>query len=525
MPTKKIKPTVLLILDGWGIAPEKKGTANAIVPKSAPNFFRWKDKYPYTELAASGEAVGLMKDQEGNSEAGHLNIGAGRIVKQDTLYIQDAIKDESFFKNAAFHHAIHHVRSVGTKVHVMGLLSNFNSAHSCPDHLYALLDFLNREGVQNVYLHLFTDGRDSGQHDALKHLKKLQEHFHGTEKVASIMGRYYSMDRNKAWERTAAAYDALVLGKGKEASDAEQAISRAYNSGETDEFISPTVIIENNKPVATIADKDAVFFFNLRSDRARQLTKAFIQKEFYKDNPGSFHRSKVLKDVHFVAMTDFGPDLPDILTAFPSRDVHNGLVQTLCPLPQYYVAESEKFAHITYFFNGGYAQHFCKEEWVKIASDHIKDFENKPKMKAKEIAEAVIKAVESGKYVFIAANFANADMVGHTGNLQAGKIAVGEIDFYLHKISKAVHAVDGWCVMTADHGNAEEMSNLKTGEIDTEHSINPVPLIISGLPTKIKSLKIPKKLKKNGKLCDVAPTILKLMNIKQPPEMTGKALF
>lgn len=517
-------PTVLLILDGWGMAPEKKGTANAITFKTAPNFFRWKESYPYTEIEASGEAVGLMKGQEGNSEAGHLNIGGGRVVKQDTSYILEAIKDNSFFKNSAFHQALAHVKKHNSNVHLMGLLSNSNSAHSYPEHVYALLAFLYREGVKNVFLHLFTDGRDSGQHDALKHLKKLEDHFLDDEKIATIMGRFYAMDRNKVWERTEAAFEAMVLGKGKEAKSAEAAISMAYNSNETDEFISPTVIMENDKPVATISDNDAVIFFNLRSDRARQLTKAFVQPDFYNSNPGSFHRPKKLKNVNFVAMTDFGPDLPDIHTAFPSRDVKNGLVQTLCPVPQLYVAESEKFAHVTYFLNGGFARHFCSEEWIKIDSDHVKDFVTTPKMKAKEIAECVIAAVESGKYGFIAANFANADMVGHTGNLAATEIAVGEIDYWLHQISKAVHKKDGWCIATADHGNAEEMINAKTGEIDSEHSTNPVPFVISALPSRLKSMKLPKKLKK-GKLCDVAPTILKLMGIKQPQEMTGKPLF
>lgn len=515
------KPMVLVILDGWGIAPaDQKGSA--ITQQTAPNYFSWIKKYPHSTLEASGESVGLLEGQEGNSEAGHLNIGAGRVVKQDTLYILDAIADGSFFKNSAFQQALHFVKGNNSSVHLMGLLSNHNSAHSCPEHLYALLDLFHKEGIKKVYLHLFTDGRDSGQHDALAHFEKLKTHFHGEEKVATVMGRYFAMDRNKVWDRTEAAYNALVSGKGKVAGSAEEAIAMAYNSGESDEFISPTVICREKKPVATIKDNDVVFFFNLRSDRARQLTKAFVQKDFQKNNPKSFHRQKAPKNIRFVAMTDFGPDLPEILTAFPSRDVQKSLVQVLSPRKQMYVAESEKFAHITYFLNGGYAQHFCDEKWIKIESDRIKDFVKSPQMKAKEIADQVIQGIEEG-YDFVAANFANADMVGHTGNLEAAKIAVKELDSQVARIVETVVKQGAVCVITADHGNAEEMLNLETSETDSEHSINPVPFIIISSSEILKKKKIKKDLKK-GKLCDVAPTILKIMEIAQPIEMTGKSL-
>jgi 2,3-bisphosphoglycerate-independent phosphoglycerate mutase len=406
----------------------------------------------------------------------------------------------------------------------MGLLSNHNSAHSCPEHLYALLDLFEQEGVKRVYLHLFTDGRDSGQHDAQTFLKLLQKHLRDNQKIATIMGRYYGMDRNKVWERTEAAYNAIVSGKGKGAESAEDAIKIAYNSGESDEFISPTIIHEGGKPVGKIEDNDVIFFFNLRSDRARQLTKAFVQPNFGKDNPGAFHRQSKPKNIRFVAMTDFGPDLPDIFTAFPSRDVKNSLVQILCPRRQLYVAESEKFAHVTYFLNGGYAQHFCDEQWVKIESDHLREFEKKPEMKAKEISEYVIKAIEREEYDFIAVNFANADMVGHTGNLEAGKKAVTAIDVELGRIAAAARSHNATCVITADHGNAEEMLNAETGEVDSEHSVNQVPFVIICPEAQKKSKKL-KKVLKPGKLCDVAPTILKIMNIPAPAEMTGKPLF
>ena len=515
---KKFKTTLLIIVDGWGIgAPNEPG--NPITLKTAPNYFAALKKYPHCKLEASGESVGLFKDQEGNSEAGHLNLGAGRVVKQDALYISGAIDDGTFFKNNAFHEALHHVKKYDTAAHVMGLLSNHSSAHSCPEHLEALLELFHREKIKKVYLHLFTDGRDSGQYEAHKHLRLLQKFFHGNEKVATVMGRFYAMDRNKDWDRTKKAYDAMVLGKGYTASTIEDALRNAYTNGDTDEFVAPSVIMENNHPVATIKDNDAIFFFNLRSDRARQITKAFVQPNFKSLNPESFTRAKYPKNIRFVALGDFGPDLPGVLTAFPSRDVKNSLVQVLCPRKQMYIAESEKFAHITYFFNGGYAQHFCDEKWVKIASPGIKNYEKKPEMSAKLLADYVIGAIKSGQYEFIAMNFANMDMVGHTGDFAAAQKAVKYIDTQMERIVQVLVKNGGQAVVTADHGNIEEMINPNSGEPDTEHSTTPVPFILvnSHVPA-------PHNLP-DGKLANVAPTILKMMGIKQPPEMTAKSLI
>lgn len=516
MPDKKT--TVLVIVDGLGIT-EKTNVDNPITSKNFPHYFGWLKKYPNTKLEASGEAVGLFKDQEGNSEAGHINLGAGRVVKQDAVYVSEAIADQTFFKNSAFLQALHHIKKYGTDAHVFGLLSNHNSAHSCPEHLYAVLELLHRHQIKNVFLHLFTDGRDSGQHDAPNHLKKLQENFFGNEKIASVMGRFYALDRNKDWKRTQKAYDAMVEGRSKyTASNMEEALTQAYNRGETDEFITPTVIVSGGKPLATIKENDALFFFNLRSDRARQLTKAFVQMNFEDENKNSFKREHVPQNVRFVAMTDFGPDLQGILTAFPSRDVKNSLVQVLCPRKQMYVAESEKFAHITYFFNGGYAQHFCDEEWVKIPSPIVSSYDKKPEMSASGVVDKVISAIESRKFDFIACNFANLDMVGHTGNFSAGVKAVEVVDGELNRIVEAVLKNDDQCIITADHGNIEEMKNESTGEIDTEHSTDLVPcFIISNDP--------PKSIKEKGGLCDVAPTVLKMMDIKPPKEMTGKSLY
>lgn len=522
MATEKIKPTLLVIMDGWGVA-SVKNEGNPITPKNAPNYFSWLKKYANTEIAASGESVGLFKGEDGNSEAGHMNLGAGRVVKQDALYIYDSIEDGTFYKNPAFHQALHHLKKYNTVAHVMGLLSNHNSAHSCPEHLYALLDFLRREGVRRVFLHLFTDGRDSGQHDAAKHLKKLREHMKNGEKIATIIGRFYAMDRGKNWDRVKSAYEAIVMGRGKRvtAHSAEEAIAQAYNSGETDEFISPTVIMDDGRPTATIRDNDVVFYFNLRSDRARELTKAFVQPDFEQVNDNAFKRPFIPKNTRFVAMTDFGPDLPHVLTAYPSRDIVDSLPRVLCPRRQLYIAETEKFAHVTYFFNGGYSRHFCDERWVKIASVEVKNYKDCPAMSAKLLTDVLIKAVEKDGYEFVCVNYANPDMVAHSGDLDATAKAIRTVDAEVERVIKMTERIGAQMIITADHGNAEELVNLKTGEVDTEHSTNPVPFILVGENFSKRKT----KLRKNGKLADVAPTILKMMGISKPKEMTGKSIL
>jgi len=525
MSQKKLTTTLLIILDGWGIPNKKQKTP--IREEIAPHFFSWKKKFPYTELDASGETVGLFKGQEGNSEAGHLNIGAGRVVKQDARYITDSIDDGTFFKNPAFLQALHHVKKYDTKVHIMGLLSNHNSAHARPEHLYALLDMCHREGIKKVYLHLFTDGRDSGTKDALIHFRELQKHFYGNEKVASVMGRFYAMDRNKNWDRIAQAYDTMVRGEAKyTASTFEEAVEAGYERGESDEFISPTIIADDKKNSTYIQDNDAVFFFNLRSDRARQMTKAFSQVDFESINKNVFIRKYVPHNIRFVAMTDFGPELQGVLIAFPSRNVKNGLVQTLGAHKQLYIAETEKYAHITYFLNGGYAQHLGDEQFVKIESDPVLDYSKKPYMKAATIADYVVKALKSHHYEFIAVNFANADMVGHTGNFEATEKAIAILDVELNRIVTTLLKEGGQGIITADHGNAEEMINLKTGAPDTEHSVNKVPLFLIVPHRDYKKLGISHTAKlRKGSLANVAPTVLKMMKIPKPKEMKAKSLF
>ncbi|MFA6427750.1 MAG: 2,3-bisphosphoglycerate-independent phosphoglycerate mutase [Candidatus Magasanikbacteria bacterium] len=510
-------PTLFVILDGFGLTdPKKKG--NAITPATAPNIFGYMKKYPNSTLKTFGEHVGLFKGQQGNSEAGHMNIGAGRIVKQDLVQISDAIHDGTFYKNEAFKQAIYHIKKYNTAAHVMGLLTDGNSAHAYPEHLYAMLELFRREKIEKVYLHLFTDGRDSGPHEALTFLHKLHGYMLGHEKIATVMGRFYGMDRNKLWDRTQAAYDAMVLGKGCSATSAEDAISQAYSRGETDEFICTTVITDGKKPVATIDDNDAIFFINARSDRARQITKAFVQKDFQKKNPGAFRRTKWPKNTRFVAMTDFGPDLEGVFTVFPSPDIDNTLPLALKEKSQLYIAESEKYAHVTYFINGGYADPVNGEVRVKIPSKGVGHYDKKPEMSAREITQYVLKEMKKETYEFYCINYANPDMVGHTGNFEAAQKAIVITDESVGALVQETLKRDGQVLIVADHGNAEDMVNLKTGEMDTEHSLNPVPCILVSNHTKGEKMK-------NGILADVAPTILKLMDVEKPEEMTGHSLL
>ncbi len=519
--TKK-PPFVLLILDGWGIAP--KSPANAIEQAKKPNFDECWKNFPHTQLQASGKFVGLPSTQVGNSEAGHMNIGAGRVVDQDAVFISREINTGKFFKNPAFEAAYKHIVKNKSNLHIMGMLSNGQSAHSDPDHLLALLTWARLKKIKNVYLHLFTDGRDSPPHSALKTVEALMRTLRNKESkgkrsgewIATIIGRFYAMDRKKDWSRTKKAYEAMVLGKGATAKSPQAAITEAYNRGETDEFIPPYAIERNGKSIAKIKDGDAIIFFNLRSDRARQMAKPFVQKEFNKLNESEFKRQKVLKNIVFVAMTDFGPDLDLILTAYPSADLLGTLPMVIDGRKQLYIAEKEKYAHVTYFFNGGYANPVAFEDRIEIPSPNIASYDLKPEMSVYQVTSRVLTIL--GNYQFICINFANPDMVGHTGNVKACIKAIEAVDECLGKIKKAVLAKEGTLIITADHGNADKMLDLETGEMYTEHTSNPVPFIIIE----------PKKIKRNlrrGELGDIAPTILKLMKVKKPKEMKGKELF
>ncbi len=519
--TSKNSPFFLIILDGFGLR-DPKLSGNAITPKTAPHIFEYMRQYPSTELVAHGEAVGLFKDQEGNSEAGHFNIGAGRVVEQDIVTISKEIDDGRFFKNMALHKAIDHAKKNKTAIHLIGLLTDGQSAHAHPEHLYAILDILKKNKSAQVYLHLFTDGRDSSPHAALGYIRELRKHMNNGEKIVSIMGRFYAMDRGKNWDRTKQAYNVLTLDEGMHtATSAEAAIEHGYNRSETDEYITPTIIVDaQKKPIAKIQNKDSVIFFNCRSDRARQITKAIVQKNFEDENPESFKREKVLKDICFVALTDFGPDLPGILTAFPSPDMKNCLAKAIGEnRQQLFISETEKYAHVTYFMNGGFASPINGETRELVHSVKEHSYADKPEMSIKKISKKIFKYLAANKFDFFCVNFPNADMVGHTGNFEAAKIAVTAVDRAVSRIVEATLRRNGTVVITADHGNAEEMIDLVTHEHLTEHTINPVPFVV------VQKDLFKKKLKKTGKLADVTPTVLKLLGLKKPKEMTGKSLI
>ncbi|MBT4349513.1 2,3-bisphosphoglycerate-independent phosphoglycerate mutase [bacterium] len=509
-------PLVLVILDGWGLWKETEG--NAIAQAKTPVMDGLYKQYPHTKINASEKEVGLSKNQPGNSEAGHMNIGAGRVVEQDSISISKSINNGTFFKNPAFLQAATQVTKNKSDIHLIGLLSDKSSPHADNDHILSLLSFFVNKTDRNIYLHLFTDGRDSPQFAAARILEKYKIIFDRKRiKIATIMGRFYAMDRKKTWDRTETAYKAMVLGQGIEVESASEAVNQAYNRGESDEFIQPTVIVKNKKPIATIKDKDAVIFFNLRSDRARQLAKVFAQTNFEKKNKGAFKPKKKFKNLLFVALTDFGPDLDNILTAFPGIDIPETLPFTLRDLRQLYIAETEKYAHVTYFFNGGYDHVIAGEDRVEIPSKDVDSYSTVPAMSTKEVNIHVRKVIKEDKYDFICVNFASPDMVAHTGDLVAGIKAVEVVDTELGKLVNTVLKKNGTIIVTADHGNIEEMINLETKEIDTKHSINPVPLIV------INHIKY--KLRKNGKLADIAPTILDILDLPKPKLMQAKSLI
>jgi 2,3-bisphosphoglycerate-independent phosphoglycerate mutase len=398
-------------------------------------------------------------------------------------------------------------------MHLMGLMTAEQSAHADPDHLLALLTLFRLSGINSLYLHLFTDGRDSYQFLAISLLEKLSRALVNGEKIATVAGRFYAMDRIKEWTRTEMVYNTLVLGSGYVAASAAEAVLQAYNRHENDEYLKPTVIKTDGKRSSRISSNDSVIFFNLRSDRVRELTKAFVQTDFQ-----GFVRKKVLTNLCFVSLTDFGPDLPGVLSAYPSRVLKNTLPFALRGLRQLYIAESEKYAHVTYFFNGGYDHPVVGETRLIIKSPQAYSYNEKPAMSAYELTSTVAAALKNSQYDFIVVNFANPDMVAHTGDLKASIRAVGVVDECLGNLKKAISEVNGTMIITADHGNIEELRDIKTGQVNTSHSSNPVPLIIF-------SKNIPKTMKlKRGVLSDVAPTILHMMNIPKPPEMGNKIL-
>ncbi len=501
-------PLILIVLDGWGLSSQKEG--NSIYLAKTPFIDSLYKNYPNTKLKAHGKFVGLPSDQVGNSEAGHMNIGAGRIIEQDSVRINASIKDKSFFENESFEKAINNVKKNNSNLHLIGLLSDKSSPHSETKHLESLLKLARDAKVKNTYLHIFTDGRDSFRYQALKLITKLEKKLKKNEKIATVMGRFYAMDRKKKWERTEMAYDFLVSDQGKKENNIQNAIIENYNLGHTDEFIKPFI----NKKISResrINHKDSVIFFNLRSDRARQLTKPFVQKNFNKLNPDSFKRIKILKNIVFVAMTNFGPSLGSVLTAFPEDPIKDTLPKALGNLKQLYIAESEKYAHVTYFLNGGYDKKINNEDYFIIKSPMVRSYDKTPGMKSKNLTNKVIK--ESSDYDFIFLNLAAPDMIGHTGNLKAGIKCCEIIDECLMKIVNHYLKIDGTIIVTADHGNVEKLFDVESGRIDTKHTKNPVPLII--INKRLDNL----GLKNNGKLSNISPTVLNLLGIKKPKLM------
>jgi 2,3-bisphosphoglycerate-independent phosphoglycerate mutase len=516
------KPIVLIILDGWGISESTQG--NTIKEAILPTIKKMDDFYPMVTLQASGISVGLPWGESGNSEVGHLVIGAGKIIYQNLPRITLSVQDGTFFKNEVLLKAISNVKEKKSSLHLVGLVSQ-GSVHSHIEHLHALLRLAQAEKLEKIFIHIFTDGRDSPPTSATKTVTDLQNKMNsiGVGKIASLSGRNWAMDRNNNWDRVEKAYRLLVEGKGEPISDPIKYLQDSYAKDVTDEYIEPAVVTENGQPLATIKDGDSVIFFNFREDRARELTKAFALPSFEK-----FKRGKQLK-IEFVTMTEYEKDLPADV-AFPPEKIENGLGEILSRnnLKQLRITETEKYAHVTYFFNGGREEPFTGEDRILIPSPAVSKFDQTPEMSAPQITEKVVEAIQSGKYDFILINYANADMVGHTGNETACISAVQSVDKSLSILIPEALKVGGCLLITADHGNAEELKNFHTGEIDTEHSSNPVPLWLvtkeNHHPKSPESI-VSSRNEVKGLLSDIAPTVLDLMKIKKPADMTGESLL
>jgi 2,3-bisphosphoglycerate-independent phosphoglycerate mutase len=512
--------TLLVILDGWGYAPAWGG--NAIEIAETPNMDIFWRKYPHTTLLAAEEAVGLPVHEPGNSEVGHLNLGSGQIVRQNLPGITRAIEDKSFYKNQVLLEAINYAKKNNSNIHLMGLVSD-GGVHSHISHLFALLDLLKREKFERVFIHVFTDGRDTDPMKSLSYLNVLQNEMRTKKigQIATISGRYYAMDRDNRWERVQLVYDILTSGIGPQKDSAEKVISECYRQGKYDEFITPTIITTNGKPFVPIQDNDGVIFFNFRADRTKELTLAFVEKNF-----NGFKRRKIVNNLYFATFSyheEYEEKLP-VKVVFKLGGTLTPIAQVLSTnkLKQFHIAETEKYAHVTYFFNGGKEEPFYLENRLLVPSPKVATYDLKPEMSAPQITGHLLKIL--GKYDFIVVNYANPDMVGHTGNLKAAIRACEALDILVGRVVKEAISKKYTIIVTADHGNAEEMLNPNTGGPDTEHSINPVPFIlISDKPEFQSPLNI--KFDSPPKLSDVAPTILKIMNLEKPKDMTGNCLI
>ena len=515
------KPIVLVVLDGWGISTNNQG--NVLKETELPTIDKLNRFYPMTTLQASGISVGLFWGEPGNSEVGHMAMGAGKIVYQNLPRITLAIQGKEIFKNEALLKTMENVKTNGSALHIMGLVGQ-GSVHSYLEHLYAIIEMAKEQGLTNVFIHAFTDGRDSPQTSGTKTMLDLQNRLKviGIGKIASLVGRNWAMDRNNNWDRIEKAYRMLTEGTGIKATDPIQCLQDSYAKGITDEYIEPSVIVENDQPVATIKSKDSVIFFNFREDRARQLTEAFVVPGFDK-----FKREQL--ELEFSTLTEYEKDLP-VLVAFPPEIVEGGLGEVLSKnkLTQLRIAETEKYAHVTYFFNGGREEPWQGEDRMLIPSPAVSRFDEAPEMSASLVTEKLVDAIKANKYDFILVNYANADMVGHTGNEAAAKEAVKTIDKNLSILIPAVLQQGGCILITADHGNVEEIKNYHTGQIDTEHSSNPVPLwFVSPSNHREKTAEdmVRQQSEVGGLLSDIAPTILEVLGLKKSDEMNGESLL
>lgn len=504
------KTVILMIMDGFGIAPSGKG--NAVTTANTPNLDRIFSQNPYTEIGASGLAVGLPDGQMGNSEVGHTNMGAGRVVYQDLTRISKAIDDGEFVKNPVLLDAIENAKKNGTALHLMGLLSD-GGVHSFNGHLYALLKLAKDNGLEKVYVHGFMDGRDvppsSGRDyvaDCIEQMKAI-----GVGKMSTVMGRYYAMDRDNRWDRVEKAYAAMVYGEGEKACCGVKAMEDSYAKDVTDEFVVPAVIDGGE----TIKENDSVIFFNFRPDRAREISRAFVDPEFK-----GFQRKKGYFPVKFVCLTEYDATMPNVDVAFKPQSLDNTLGQYLSDkgMTQLRIAETEKYAHVTFFFNGGVEEPYAGEDRVLVASPKVATYDLQPEMSADEVAEKCVERIESGKYDVIILNFANCDMVGHTGVFDAAVKAVETVDKCVNQVVEAVEKVGGVALITADHGNADKMLE-DDGSLFTAHTTNRVPFCVVGYPCKLRDKN------SGGKLSDIAPTMLEILGLEKPAEMDGTSLI
>lgn len=514
------RPVVLMVLDGWGIGKDYPG--NAVKLANTPNADRWTRELPYTELAASGRDVGLPSGQMGNSEVGHLNLGAGFIVDQWITRLDKAIEDGSFFTNPTLVDVVTYAKRQHTALHLLGLLGN-GGVHASDNHLRAVLKLAHDHGLSRVFVHPFTDGRDTPPDSARGFIRDLDAYLTalGTGRVATVSGRYYAMDRDRRWERVVKAYDAIVAGEGPTAPSAGAAIEASYAAGVTDEFVVPTVLTESGgAPVATIRDGDAVIFTNFRNDRARELTRALLDPAFT-----GFPRRVWPRELHYVTMVEYDPLFaPWARVAFAPHDVTTPLADVIAThgRKQFHSAETEKYPHVTFFFNGGREAPFPGEDRILIPSPKVATYDLQPAMSAPPVARAVVEALESGQYDFVIVNFANPDMVGHTGVLRAAIAACETVDRCAEQVVEATLKMGGVALVTADHGNAEIMIDEATGGPHTAHTTSPVPVwLISPPGDPLRGV----TLRRGGRLADVAPTLLHLLGLPRAPEMTGTSLI